>query len=171
MTMSSGYPFVSRRARIRTWRLRLVLWRCGFLFVFHLLHVPDLFVVTSRSRSLVPHLTVRNFVVGVDQRDILGVLVVRVGQVLVVVTRVGEVSQVAYGGVLVDLVAGRLAGGGLGRYLVRRGRTRRQGPTVDGRAHYGGRGLGLDGRPAGVRRGAGRTVRCGLLNVVRRVVN
>lgn len=78
----------------------------------------------------------------------------RVREVLVVVPGVGEVRKVADWGVLVYLVAGRLTWGGLGRNLVRGRGTRREGPAVDrGTDDCRGR-LGLDGRPAGVRRWA-----------------
>lgn len=98
---------------------------------------------------LCPNLAVANFV-RVYQRNILGILVVGVREVLVVVPGVREVRQVADGGVLVYLVAGRLAGGGLGRDLVRWWGTRREGPAVDRGADYRRGRLRLDGRPTGV---------------------
>lgn len=144
---------MSRGAGIRTrWRFSLVLRRRGLLVVLHLLHASHFLVVNGGRRSFIPQVTVRDLA-GVYQRNILRILVVRVRQVLVVVAGVRQVGEVADGRMLVYLVAGRLTRGGLGRNLVRRWRTRGQGPAVDGGTHYGGGGLGLDGRPAGVRRG------------------
>lgn len=154
MAVRYGNPFVPGRARIGTRRLRLVLTRRRLLIVLrHLLQTADLLVVHRGGGPVGPHLAVADLI-RVDQRDVLGVLVVRVGEVLVVVPGVREVRQVADGPVLVYLVAGRLAGGGLGRDLVRGRGTRREGPAVDRGADYRRGRLRLDGRPASVGRRA-----------------
>lgn len=149
--MSNRHPFVSGRTRVRPRRLGLVLRGRRLLLVLpDLLQVPHLLVVHRGSRPLAPDLAVRH-VVRINQRNVFGILIMRVREVLVVVTGIREVGEIADGGVLVDLVTGRLARGRLGGNLVRRRRTRREGPAVDGRTYdCCGGSLGLDGGPAGV---------------------
>lgn len=124
MAVSDRRPLVSGRAGIGTRRIRLVWHRSRFLLVLlDLVHGCDLLVVDRGSGPLAPHLVVGHLP-GVDQGNVFRILVMGVGEILVVVARIGEVGQVADWRVLVDLVAGRLVGGGLSGDLVRGRRTR-----------------------------------------------
>lgn len=147
--MSLGWPFASL---IRTRWIGLV-W--SIFLKLHLIQmlIRNLLWIDSRSGSFIHHIIdnwrVANFS-RIEQRNILGRLVMRVGDVLccVVVGGVGQVGEVGKRIVLIDLVTRRLVWGGLRGYLVWRRRTRRKRPTINCRVYYARWSLGLNRGPA-----------------------
>lgn len=102
---------------------RGVFFKTNFIQMFNL---PYLHILIDRGCP-VANLRVTDF----GNRQILRRLIMRIGQILVVVIRcVTQVREIRQRAVLVHLMRRRLIRRGLRGYLVRRRRARRQGPTV-----------------------------------------
>lgn len=143
------WPFASL---IRTRWIGLV-WSIFLKLYFVQMLISNFLWVNSWSGSFIHHI-IDNWCVAnfsrIEQRNIFGCLVMRVGNILccVIVGGIGQVGEVGKWIVLVDLVTRRVVGWSLCGYLVRRRRTWRKRPTINCRVYYARWGLGLNRGPA-----------------------